>query len=175
MLQLKSIGVEDLLRFPYVTKPPLPSLQASIKKLTILGALHLEPKLLPAETSLFSFSVNRQRKNIDQILENSLVDSFMHASRDPTTITELGILLSKIPIDPKCGKILVVASKYDLMHYGILLVACMSVTEIFDETKIKAVNAFDEEEDQNESSGDEDLKTQIDREKQEARKMKQIA
>jgi ATP-dependent RNA helicase DHX37/DHR1 len=127
LLQLKSIGVEDLLRFPYVTKPPVSSIHASIKKLTILGALKLNPALMPPNLSMFAFTVNQQRKNIDEILENSLVDQLTHSSRDPTEITELGTLLSKIPIDPKCGKILVMASKYDLMHYGIMIVACMSV------------------------------------------------
>ena len=61
--------------------------------------------------------------------------------KDPTLITELGTLLSKIPIDPKCGKILIVASKYDLLHYGIMMVACMSVSEIYDNSSaIKAHN-----------------------------------
>ena len=44
--------------------------------------------------------------------------------------------MSKIPIDPKCAKILVVASKYNLLHYGIMIVACMSVTTIFDDEYI---------------------------------------
>ena len=46
MLQLKSMGVEDLLRFPYVTQPPMSSIQASMKKLTILGAFKLIPSIL---------------------------------------------------------------------------------------------------------------------------------
>jgi HrpA-like RNA helicase len=41
MLQLKSIGVEDLIRFPYVTIPPIESIQNSIKQLTILGAFKI--------------------------------------------------------------------------------------------------------------------------------------
>ena len=53
-------------------------------------------------------------------------------------MTDLGILLSKIPIDPKCGKILVVASKYGLLHYAIMIVACMSVSEIFDDDRISS-------------------------------------
>lgn len=41
MLQLKSLGVEDLARFPYVTQPPMNSIQASIKQLALLGAFKL--------------------------------------------------------------------------------------------------------------------------------------
>jgi HrpA-like RNA helicase len=71
-------------------------------------------------------------------LENTLFNSFDNTSHvnggsDPTEITDTGVLLSKIPIDPKCAKILVVASKYNLLHYGIMIVACMSVTELFDD------------------------------------------
>ena len=74
-------------------------------------------------------------------MENSLFKSFDEAShlnggRDPTEITDLGILLSKIPIDPKCAKILVVAAKYGLLHFAIMIVACMSVSELFDDWKI---------------------------------------
>ena len=58
-------------------------------------------------------------------------------ARDPTEITELGILLSKIPIEPRCAKILVVASKCGLLHYGIMIVACMGITELFDEAAFK--------------------------------------
>ena len=53
-------------------------------------------------------------------------------------MTDLGILLSKVPIDPKCAKILVVASKYGLLHYAIMIVACMSVSEIFDDQRISS-------------------------------------
>jgi len=90
---------------------------------------------------LFSFSITNQKKDLDEILENTLFNSFDESSsvnggKDPTEITPLGILLSKIPIDPKCAKILVVASKYNLLHYGIMIVSCMSVTSIFDDDLI---------------------------------------
>lgn len=62
---------------------------------------------------------------------------------------------------------LVVASKYDLLHHCIMIVACMSVTEIFDDDsisqRIKTENNIqDEEEAQASSSGsesDKDLET----------------
>jgi len=41
LLQLKAIGVEDLLRFPYVTKPPIPALKQALRHLCLLGALNL--------------------------------------------------------------------------------------------------------------------------------------
>ena len=73
--------------------------------------------------------------------------------------------MSKIPIDPKCAKMLVVASKYDLLHYCIMIVACMSVTEIFDDDsisqRIKSENAIPDEEElqSSDSESDKDLET----------------
>jgi hypothetical protein len=32
---------------------------------------------------------------------------------------------------------LVVASKYSLLHYAIMIVACMNIPEVFDDSKIK--------------------------------------
>jgi len=48
----------------------------------------------------------------------------------------LGVLLSKVPLDPRCAKILIVASKYDLLHYAIMIVACLSVLEIYDDESL---------------------------------------
>ena len=52
-------------------------------------------------------------------------------SKDPTKVSKLGSLLSQIPLSPKFSKMLVVASKYKLAHYAIMMVACMSVAEIY--------------------------------------------
>jgi ATP-dependent RNA helicase DHR2 len=41
LLQLKAIGVEDLLRFPYVTRPPLPALKQALRQLCLLGAFQV--------------------------------------------------------------------------------------------------------------------------------------
>jgi ATP-dependent RNA helicase DHX37/DHR1 len=39
ILQLKAIGVEDIFKFPYVTRPPLPSIRQALRHLAILGAV----------------------------------------------------------------------------------------------------------------------------------------
>ena len=134
--------MEDLIRFPYVTRPPQQSILSALKQLTLIGALKIN-KATIRDSRLFSFGVTtNQTAQVDSVLENALLTSFESTAgisldsssqgRDPTQITELGTLLSKIPMDPKCAKIMVVASKYGLLHYAIMIVACMSVTEIFD-------------------------------------------
>ena len=130
--------------------------------------------------NLFSFSISKKSKDIDDILENTLFQSFESAGHDPTEITELGILLSKIPIDPKCAKILVVASKYHLLHYAIMIVACMSVSEVYDDQAIhdavRAESKIEEAEDDQDvpDSEDNDLVTQIDRDRVSSKKQHQL-
>ncbi len=61
----------------------------------------------------------------------------MSWKKDPTTINELGVLLSKIPITPKFAKMLVISAKYDLLHFAIMIVACMTVPEIFSDQDLQ--------------------------------------
>lgn len=89
---------------------------------------------MPPQKKIDAFS---HKKDVDEVLENTLYNTLTNCAHDPTSITDLGTLLSKIPIAPKFAKILVVASKYDLLHYAIMMVACMSVSEIFDDSSIK--------------------------------------
>lgn len=113
VLQLKSIGAKDLLHFPFVTMPPIAALTASLRHLTILGALEVP-----------------NRKDLDALLTLSL-------AKDASTITELGTLLSKLPLSPKFAKMLVVSTKYGVLRYVIMIVACLSVSEIFKEIPLQ--------------------------------------
>jgi ATP-dependent RNA helicase DHX37/DHR1 len=112
ILQLKAIGAKDILKFPFVTMPPRSALRAALRHLTILGALDIDAQKLE----------NLLRRDGDIFLQNDLTD-----------VNNLGKLLSKIPISPKFGKMLVVASKYKVTKFAIMIVACMSVPELFSE------------------------------------------
>ena len=80
-------------------------------------------------------------------------------------MNKLGSLLSKVPLSPKYAKMLVVAMKYGLAQYAIMMVACMSVSEIFlSETANDQVAASNEE------PTDPDLVTSIDRERGEKKR-----
>lgn len=114
------MGVEDLIRFPYVTRPPTIALKASIRQLCILGALDIDHRQL----------ISTSQMEIEDFISSGR-DTFMTWNKDPTTLNELGYLLSRIPISPKYAKMLVVSSKYGLLRYAIMIVACMTVPEIF--------------------------------------------
>lgn len=76
----------------------------------------------------------------DSFIQRNAVDEYMGGNRDtfhlwnkdPTTINDLGIVLSKIPVSPKYAKMLIASHKYPgLFAYAIMIVACMSVPEIY--------------------------------------------
>jgi ATP-dependent RNA helicase DHX37/DHR1 len=92
-----------------VTVPPISALMASLRHLTILGALEVD-----------------SREDLDNLLN-------LKINKDPTSLTELGTLLSKLPISPKFSKMLIVSTKYKVLRYVIMIVACLSVSEIFKE------------------------------------------
>ena len=77
-----------------MTMPPVSAMRAALKHLTVLGALDLPSDQLDT----------LMRKDGDLFLQ-----------RDPTLVNDLGKLLSKIPITPKFGKMLIVAQKYNLL------------------------------------------------------------
>ena len=98
--------------------PPMMAIKMALRHLTILGALDIKDPV--------------QADNLLGVKNNgNLLKS------DATTITRLGTLLSKVPLSPKYGKMLVVASKYKVIRYTIMTIACMSVNEIFQEPATK--------------------------------------
>ena len=44
VLQLKSIGTQDIFKFPFVTMPPVLPIKMALRHLTILGALEIRDK-----------------------------------------------------------------------------------------------------------------------------------
>ena len=121
------MGVEDLLRFPYVTRPPLLALRQALRHLCIVGALDIRQ----GETGMI------QRDAVEDYLGSSGIGGhqFEKWSRDPTSINDLGVVLSKIPVSPKYAKMILASHKYEgLFIYAVMIVACMSVPEIYTST-----------------------------------------
>ena len=97
--------------------PDLAPIKAALRHLTILGALEVT-----------------DRRKVEALLSVKTADEDVLKS-DPTKVNKLGSLLSKVPLSPKYSKMLVVALKYNLAHYTIMMVACMSVAEIYNEVQ----------------------------------------
>ena len=118
ILQLKAIGTQDIFKFPFVTMPESTAIKAALRHLTILGALDIT-----------------DRRQNDALLGVKKSSGLL--TSDPTKVNKLGSLLSKLPLSPKYAKMLVVAVKYGLAHFATMMVACMSVAEIYQEHKVE--------------------------------------
>ncbi|CAD8060905.1 unnamed protein product [Paramecium primaurelia] len=96
ILQMKSIGIKDVYKFPYLTSPDIKAIKESLTNLIKLGAMKI-----------------KQETNSDN-----------------SNITQLGIILSQIPLSPKYGKFLLQTRIRNLLQYGVLMVCILSVEEI---------------------------------------------
>lgn len=109
VLQLKAIGVQDVLRFPFPTCPDKEKLTDAINKL-------LEMKALSGETLQSAFSA------------------------DHTKLTELGRVLSFIPLEPLYGKMLLMGRNKNIPVYMLYCLLSLTIETLFNHTS-KMVNS----------------------------------
>ena len=79
---------------------------------------------------------NNNDINNDNISENDEESEDIEKRQDSTTITEIGKLMAKFPVEPKLGKILIMANNFDLIEYAILIVAILSIENLIDFTSL---------------------------------------
>ncbi|CAK7224384.1 putative ATP-dependent RNA helicase DHR1 [Sporothrix curviconia] len=101
VLQLKSMHVPHVSRFPFPTAPDAESLKRADRLLMYLAAVR------------------------------PLDDARGGNGGDRSTVTKLGELMSAFPLSPRFAKILMVGHPGDCIHYVIALVAAMSADEVF--------------------------------------------
>jgi HrpA-like RNA helicase len=148
------MGVEDVIRFPYVSMPSLQSIKMSIRHLFILGALEMKSNLQHHVESTARDFIEYGRKGT------------LEWKQDPTKTNQLGKLLARIPIAPRFGKMLIVGAKYNVLRFCIMIVASMSVPELFAPIKIHSTDGRNFE-DSDGDDQDKDLVTSIDRDRSE--------
>lgn len=119
ILQLKNLGISDIMKFPFVTRPSNIALINALKGLYILGAI--EPRV-PSKRELerYEDALMLQRQLGE---ETDFIDS--------SIINKLGKILCSFAISPAYGKILVLGLKSDCLLLGIIMVACLAVEELF--------------------------------------------
>ena len=79
---------------------------------------------------------NNNDINNDNISENDEESEDIEKRKDSTTITEIGKLMAKFPVEPRLGKILIMANNFDLIEYAILIVAILSIENLIDFTSL---------------------------------------
>ncbi|XP_017112910.1 probable ATP-dependent RNA helicase kurz [Drosophila elegans] len=107
MLQMRCMGIDRVVHFPFPSPPDQVQLQAAERRLTVLGALEAQ-----ATTS---------EKTLDL----------------PPAVTRLGQVISRFPVAPRFGKMLALSHQQNLLPYTVCLVAALSVQEVLIETGVQ--------------------------------------
>ena len=145
ILTLKSMKVKNIYNFPFITKPKLYFIDKSLEHLVNIGAVDIPDieninKLNRIMNMLKSNDKDINKNNEDINNENeSLNDEEseeLEKRKDSTSITEIGKLMAKFPVEPKLGKILIMANNFDLLEYAILIVAILSIENFIDFTSL---------------------------------------
>ncbi|XP_052834064.1 probable ATP-dependent RNA helicase DHX37 [Octopus bimaculoides] len=104
ILQMRFLGIDKVLNFPYPTAPDKKQIIAAEKLLTTLGAL-----TKPKTPKTF-----KEMKKLP-----------------PGELTSIGKSMAKLPISPRYAKMLVLAQQHHLMPYVIAMVSGLTVQELF--------------------------------------------
>uniref|UniRef100_A0A6G1SRB6 RNA helicase n=1 Tax=Aceria tosichella TaxID=561515 RepID=A0A6G1SRB6_9ACAR len=105
LLQMKAMNIDNVVNFPFPTRPSIDALKAAEKKLILLGALD------DSKVKLARF---------EELAKTEF------ASRP----TPLGKAMAKFPVSARCSK-MIVLSPQDLLPHVICLVSTLTVREIF--------------------------------------------
>ena len=145
ILTLKSMKVKNIYNFPFITKPKLYFIDKSLEHLVNIGAVDIPDieninKLNRIMNMLKSNDkdINKNKEDINNENESSNDEESeeMEKRKDSTSITEIGKLMAKFPVEPKLGKILIMANNFDLLEYAILIVAILSIENFIDFTSL---------------------------------------
>jgi len=127
LLQMKSIGVTDISSFPFPTRPPEASMTAAVNTLMHIGAI---TRSITAKS--------------DRPAHMKWLMSGSEEAQPEEIITNLGKLLSHLPISPRLGKILVFAHRsgdHSLFMHALSLIAVLSETSPFNKGNTAAAEA----------------------------------
>ena len=138
ILTLKAMKVKNIYEFPFITKPDLFFIDKSLEHLVNIGAIDIpDMENVNKLNRIMNYLKSDNKDNMD---ENNLVNDDnseeIEKRKDTTNISEIGKLMAKFPVEPKLGKILIMANNFDLIEYAILIVGILSIENIIDFTSI---------------------------------------
>ena len=158
ILTLKYMKVKNIYFFPFITKPKLYFIDKSLEHLVNVGAVDIPDienrnKLNRIMNFLKNNKENKEKEknnkgkdednkednNNDEENNNNNSDEEseeIEKRKDSTSITEIGKLMARFPVEPKLSKILIMANNFDLLEYAILIVAILSVENMIDFTSL---------------------------------------
>ncbi|KAF8793585.1 putative ATP-dependent RNA helicase DHX37 like protein [Argiope bruennichi] len=105
LLQMKALGIDRVVEFPFPSPPDKESLKAAEKRLVILGALQ-----------------NLAKENLYKDLEK-----WEYSAK----VTPLGKAMSRFPLSPRYAKMLLLAYKNKCVQYIAAIVCALTVPDLF--------------------------------------------
>ena len=147
ILTLKYMKVKNIYLFPFVTKPKLYFIDKSLEHLVNLGAVNIpDIENMNKLNRIMDMLKNNKEKNQNDNKEeekdinndkiNEEENEDIEKRKDSTTITEIGKLMARFPVEPKLAKILIMANNFDLIEYAILIVSILSIENLIDFTSL---------------------------------------
>ena len=144
ILTLKSMKVKNIYSFPFITKPKLFFIDKSLEHLVNVGAIDIPDIENMNKINRIMNMLKNKDKDMDNINKDNNGDNSekeeenedLEERKDTTTITEIGKLMAKFPVEPKLGKILIMANNFNLIEYAILIVAILSIENLIDFTSL---------------------------------------
>ena len=131
ILTLKYMKVKNIYSFPFITKPKLFFIDKSLEHLVNVGAVDI-----PDIENINKINRIINMLKVNENIEKDEISEDLEQRKDSTTITEIGKLMAKFPVEPKLGKILIMANNFDLLEYAILIVAILSIENLIDFTSL---------------------------------------
>lgn len=120
VLLMRDIGIDRVANFPLPTAPPVEAFQTAEKNLLRLGAL----EVVKSQTTRDSLSKKTQ--------------TFYR-------LTDLARSMAKYPVAPAFAKMLCIGNQHSLLPYVVIIVAALSVQEVFIEAFLPADNNQEKE------------------------------
>ena len=156
ILTLKYMKVKNIYLFPFITKPKLYFIDKSLEHLVNIGAVNIPDienmnKLNRIMNMLKNNNEEKKNENKDKDNENkennngdkesdknsdNEENEEIEKRKDSTSITEIGKLMARFPVEPKLAKILIMANNFDLLEYAILIVVFLSIENLIDFTSL---------------------------------------
>ena len=109
-MQLKSIGITDVLSFPFPTSPLVEAIQKAQTNLSYLGALESLPLSNSSNsTAMSSLDIlNKLNKSMVVHINQELIER-IRTQQVIQKVSEIGLLMAKFPLNPRFSKILITA------------------------------------------------------------------
>lgn len=105
LLQMKALGIDRVVSFPFPTPPDVEALKAAEQRLVLLGALH---------------DLKKGDKHKD-------IQKWEYSAK----VTPLGQAMARFPLSPRYAKMLLLSYKHECIHYILAIVSAMTVPDIF--------------------------------------------